>query len=64
MSDDLSTKITGSIVEGEPDETPELTRQALDSGLEPLTIINGSVAGEIRENGTIFFSLHLERLRC
>jgi hypothetical protein len=24
MSDDLLTKITGSIVEGEPDETPEL----------------------------------------
>jgi corrinoid protein of di/trimethylamine methyltransferase len=46
MSKDLLAKITTSLVEGEPDETVGLTRQALESGLEPLTIINeGLVPG-------------------
>jgi corrinoid protein of di/trimethylamine methyltransferase len=46
MSNDLLAKITSSIVEGEPDETVELTRQALEAGLEPLAIINqGLVPG-------------------
>jgi corrinoid protein of di/trimethylamine methyltransferase len=46
MSEDLLTKITASLVEGEPDETVDLTRQALEAGLEPLTIINeGLVPG-------------------
>lgn len=60
MSDDLLTKTTGSIVEGEPDETPELTRQALDSGLEPLTIINEglvpgmNIVGERFQSGEYF----------
>jgi corrinoid protein of di/trimethylamine methyltransferase len=40
MSNDLLIKITSSVIEGEPDETVELTRQALETGLEPLTIIN------------------------
>lgn len=40
MSSELLTQITTSIVEGEPDETVDLTRQALEAGLEPLTIIN------------------------
>jgi corrinoid protein of di/trimethylamine methyltransferase len=46
MSSDLLTQITTSIVEGEPDETVGLTRQALEAGLEPLTVINeGLVPG-------------------
>jgi corrinoid protein of di/trimethylamine methyltransferase len=46
MSSDLLTQITTSIVEGEPDETVDLTRQALEAGLEPLTVINeGLVPG-------------------
>jgi len=46
MSSDLLTQITTSIVEGEPDGTVDLTRQALEAGLEPLTIINqGLVPG-------------------
>ncbi len=45
-SDELLTQITTSIVEGEPDQTVELTRQALAAALEPLTIINqGLVPG-------------------
>jgi corrinoid protein of di/trimethylamine methyltransferase len=46
MSKDLLAKITSSLVEGEPDETVGLTREALGAGLEPLTIINeGLVPG-------------------
>jgi corrinoid protein of di/trimethylamine methyltransferase len=46
MSSDLLAKITSSVVEGEPEETVELTRQAMEAGLEPLTIINdGLVPG-------------------
>jgi corrinoid protein of di/trimethylamine methyltransferase len=46
MSNELLTKLTQSIVEGEPDETVALTQQALDADLEPLTIINeGLVPG-------------------
>ncbi len=46
MSNELLAKITTSVVEGEPDETVELTRQALAVGLEPLTIIDkGLVPG-------------------
>lgn len=40
MSNELLTQITTSIVEGKPDETVNLTRQALEAGLEPLTIID------------------------
>jgi len=40
MSNELVTQITTSIIEGKPDETVNLTRQALEAGLEPLTIID------------------------
>lgn len=46
MSNDLLAQITTSIIEGEPDETVGVTRQALEAGLEPMTIINeGLVPG-------------------
>jgi corrinoid protein of di/trimethylamine methyltransferase len=46
MSSELLHNITVSIVEGRPDETVDLTRQALVDGLEPLVIINdGLTAG-------------------
>jgi corrinoid protein of di/trimethylamine methyltransferase len=46
MSSDLLAKITSSVVEGEPEEIVQLTRQAMEAGLEPLTIINdGLVPG-------------------
>ena len=46
MSSDLLAKITSSVVEGEPEETVDLTRQAMEAGLEPLAIINdGLVPG-------------------
>ncbi len=40
MSNELLTQITTSLVEGALDEIVDLTRQALEVGLEPLSIIN------------------------
>ena len=40
MSNELLTQITASLVEGKPDQTAALTQQALEAGLEPLTIID------------------------
>lgn len=46
MSSELLVKITNSLVEGEPDATVDLVRQALEARLAPLTIINeGLVPG-------------------
>jgi corrinoid protein of di/trimethylamine methyltransferase len=46
MSNELLKKITASLVEGKADETADLTQQALEAELEPLTIINeGLTAG-------------------
>ena len=40
MSSDLFAQITTSLVEGDPDSTVALTRQAVSSGLEPLDILD------------------------
>ncbi len=40
MANELLSKITTSIVEGEPDLTFELTEQALAAGVEPMAIID------------------------
>jgi corrinoid protein of di/trimethylamine methyltransferase len=40
MSDELLNKIADGLIEGNPDEVVELTRDAIAAGLEPLTIIN------------------------
>jgi corrinoid protein of di/trimethylamine methyltransferase len=46
MAIDLLDKITTSLVEGDPDLTVELTRQAVEAGLEPMSIIeDGLVPG-------------------
>jgi corrinoid protein of di/trimethylamine methyltransferase len=46
MSHEILAKLTSSLVEGEPDDTVALTRQAIGQGMEPLTIINqGLVPG-------------------
>jgi corrinoid protein of di/trimethylamine methyltransferase len=60
MSTELLSKITATIIEGEPDEVVELTQQALDAGLEPLSIINEglvpgmNVVGEKFQSGEYF----------
>jgi len=43
MSKDLLSQITASLVDGDPDLTLSLTRQALQAGLEPMTIIEGGL---------------------
>jgi corrinoid protein of di/trimethylamine methyltransferase len=60
MADKLLTGITASIVEGEPDKTVDLTRQAIEAGVEPLTIIDEglvpgmNVVGEKFQSGEYF----------
>jgi corrinoid protein of di/trimethylamine methyltransferase len=57
---DLIAQITESIVEGDPERTVNLVRQALEQGLEPLDIINRAlvpgmdVVGEKFSNGEYF----------
>jgi corrinoid protein of di/trimethylamine methyltransferase len=43
MATDLLDQITTSLVDGDPDLTVELTRQAVEAGLEPMTIIEGGL---------------------
>lgn len=46
MSQELFQRLSDSLVEGDPDSTFELTKQALAQGIEPLSIINqGLVPG-------------------
>ena len=46
MSNELLSQLAASLIEGRPDRTVDLTRQAIDAGLEPLTIIDdGLVPG-------------------
>jgi corrinoid protein of di/trimethylamine methyltransferase len=60
MSNELMEKITASLVEGKPDETTDLTQQALEAGIEPLTIINEgltvgmNIVGEKFQTGEFF----------
>jgi len=64
MSEDLLAMITEGIVGGEPESVVALTRKALESGLQPLEIINQgllagmNIAGEKFARGE-FFLPHL-----
>jgi 5-methyltetrahydrofolate--homocysteine methyltransferase len=54
MSSELLNQITTSLVQGEPDEVVALTHQALDAGLEPLTIINEGLVPGMNDVGDKF----------
>lgn len=60
MSQELLSKITTSIVDGEPELTVELTRRALADGLDPMAIINQGlvpgmeIVGQKFEDGEYF----------
>jgi corrinoid protein of di/trimethylamine methyltransferase len=43
MSNDLLSQITASLVDGDPELTVSLTRQAMQAGMEPMTIIEGGL---------------------
>ena len=62
MGHDLLEKLTNSLIEGEPELTVDLTRQALEAGLEPMMIIdqgsdprNGRGRPEVRQLANIFY---------
>jgi corrinoid protein of di/trimethylamine methyltransferase len=40
MSNELFTQLANSLIEGDPDATVDFTRQALQAGIEPMTIIH------------------------
>jgi corrinoid protein of di/trimethylamine methyltransferase len=40
MNDEIIPQLINAIVEGEPEQVVELTRQAIQAGLEPMTIID------------------------
>ncbi len=46
MSQEILEKLSNSVIEGDPDATTALTKEALQTGLDPMTIINqGLVSG-------------------
>jgi corrinoid protein of di/trimethylamine methyltransferase len=56
MSDELLRQITESLVQGDPEATVDLTRQALAAGLEPLAILNQGLMPGMQVVGEKFAS--------
>jgi corrinoid protein of di/trimethylamine methyltransferase len=54
MSTEVLSRIIASLVDGEPDLTVAITREALAAGLEPLAIINGGLVPGMRTVGEKF----------
>ncbi len=54
MTSDILEKILASIVDGDPDLTVALTKQALEAGVEPLSIIDVGLVPGMREVGEKF----------
>lgn len=43
MSNEIFSQLAQSLIDGDPDATAALTRQALDAGIEPLAVISGGL---------------------
>ena len=56
MSSDLLAQIAASLVDGDPDQTVALTKQAIGAGLEPLSIINDGLLPGMRIVGEKYSS--------
>ena len=56
MSSDLLAQIATSVVDGDPDQTVALTKQALGAGLEPMSIINDGLLPGMRIVGERYSS--------
>jgi 5-methyltetrahydrofolate--homocysteine methyltransferase len=56
MSQEILEKLTNSIIEGDPDASLALTKEALEAGLEPLAIINDSLVPGMADVGEKFAS--------
>ncbi len=54
MSNDLLSRITTSLVDGDPEGTVAITREALAAGIEPLAIIEGGLVPGMRIVGEKF----------
>jgi corrinoid protein of di/trimethylamine methyltransferase len=56
MSEELYEKLTQSVIDGEPDVSEQLAKQALETGLDPLTCINEGLTKGIQRVGELFAS--------
>lgn len=54
MSNELLAKLTESLIAGDPDGVADLTRQALEAGLEPIDIIQKGLTPGMTEVGEKF----------
>jgi corrinoid protein of di/trimethylamine methyltransferase len=54
MSSDVLSRITASLVDGDPEATVAATKEALVSGIEPLTIVDGGLVPGMRIVGERF----------
>jgi len=56
MSQEIFEKLANSLIEGDPDASYEHTKQALDQGIEPLSIINDGLVPGMNVVGDKFSS--------
>jgi corrinoid protein of di/trimethylamine methyltransferase len=54
--EDIINKLAQAVADGEPEDTVELARQALDQGLDPLVCINEGLTAGINRVGELFAS--------
>jgi len=52
--EDILSKLTQAVIDGEPEDAAELAQQALDEGLDPLTCINDGLTPGIDRVGELF----------
>ena len=52
--EELLSKLTQAVIDGEPEDAAELAQQALDQGLDPLTCINEGLTPGIDRVGELF----------
>jgi len=56
MSEEILSKLTQAIIDGEPEDAEELAKQALEQGLDPLACINEGLTPGINRVGELFSS--------
>jgi 5-methyltetrahydrofolate--homocysteine methyltransferase len=54
MSEEILTRLTQAVIDGEPEDAVEAAHQALDQGLEPLDCINQGLTPGIDRVGELF----------
>jgi len=56
MSEEILSKLTQAVIDGEPEDAEELAKQALEQGLDPLVCINEGLTPGINRVGELFSS--------